>query len=279
MKTRKRNNRIAPMMLTARDVSVILSVYENRFMRRDQIQRLYFASSSLQATSARLKKLSDHKFLDKLQRPIAGGASQAVYALNRRGADVVSAALQIDGHMVRWKRDNNRIEWLFMEHTLGVSEFKVCLDLALARRSEEIHFYQRGDRSLLRRVSDPSGKKKYIVVAPDAFLGVQTERGNYIFFLEIDMGTETLKRFQEKVIAYKRYWKSGKFKEDYAFNHFRVLTVAESERRLANLIHATGKVGGRQMFVFTTFAGLHNVGIFNPIWLSPISAGPIAIIG
>ena len=266
------------MRLTDRDVSVILSVYENRFMRRDQIQRLHFPTSSVQATSARLKKLSDHKFLDKLQRPVAGGAAQAVYALNKRGADVVAMNRDVSRHQVHWKRDNNRVEWFFMEHSLAVSEFKVCLDLALKERSEELYFYQRGDRSLIRRVSDPRGKKKYLVVAPDAFFGVQAEKGKYIFFVEIDLGTETLKRFQEKVIAYKQYWKSRKFKEDYGFNHFRVLTVAESETRLANLIHATGEIGGKYMFVFTTFAGLHNVGIFEPVWLAAVSREGIAII-
>ena len=267
------------MRLMPRDVSVILSVYENRFMRRDQIQRLHFPASSVQATSARLKKLSDHKFLDKMQRPVAGGASQAIYALNKRGADVVAMNHDVSRQQVHWKRDNNRVEWFFMEHTLAVSEFKVCLDLALREGSENLYFYQRGDRSLVRRVSDPVGKKKYLVVAPDAFFGVQAEKGKYIFFVEVDLGTESLKRFQEKVIAYKQYWKSKKFKEEYGFNHFRVLTVAESETRLANLINATGKVGGKYMFVFTTFAGLHNVGIFEPIWLAPVSREGIKIIG
>lgn len=35
------------------------------------------------------------------------------------------------------------------------------------------------------------------------------ERGKYIFFVEVDLGAETLKRFQEKVLAYKRHWKSA----------------------------------------------------------------------
>ncbi|MHB1056171.1 MAG: replication-relaxation family protein [Thermoleophilia bacterium] len=278
MKTVRRNNQIAPMQLMARDVSVILSVYENRFLRRDQIQRLHFAGSSIQATSARLKKLSDHKFLDKLQRAVAGGASQAVYALDKQGADVVAATLQIDRYKVRWKRDNNRVEWLFMDHTLGISEFKVCLDLALARRTEEIYFYQRGDKSHLRRISVQGAKKKYFVVAPDAFFGIQTERGKYIFFLEVDMGTETLKRFQEKVIAYKRYWKSGKFKEEYGFNAFRVLTVAESEKRLANLIRATQQAGGQRMFDFATFARIQNAGMFERIWFTPVDGEAISIV-
>lgn len=58
-----------------------------------------------------------------------------------------------------------------------------------------------------------------------------------------------------------------------------MLTVAESDRRLVNLIQAAGEVGARYMFVFTTFAGLHNVGIFEPIWLAPVSREGIRIIG
>jgi hypothetical protein len=113
------------------------------------------------------------------------------------------------------------------------------------------------------------GMKKYFVVAPDAFFGIKSGRGKHIFFLEVDMGTETLSRFAEKVIAYKRYWKSRQYTEEYGFNHFRVLTVAESDRRLGNLIQATGKAGGRQMFLFTTFSAIQIDSPFGSVWLSP----------
>lgn len=201
----------------------------------------------------------------------------AVYALDKRGADVVAAALEIDRHKVKWNRANNHVEWLFMNHTLGISEFKVCLDMALRKRPGEILFYERGDRSHLRRISVP-GAKKYFTVAPDAFFGIQSGRGKHIFFLEVDMGTETLSRFAEKVIAYKRYWKSHKYTEEYGFNHFRVLTVAESERRLKNLIQATGKAGGRQMFLFTTFAKIQRTSPLGSIWLSPHTNLPTSLL-
>ena len=190
----------------------------------------------------------------------------------------MSASLEIDSRKVRWSRDSNRVEWLFMDHTLGISEFKVCLDLALLRRPEEILFYQRGDKSHLRRISVTGAKKKYFVVAPDAFFGIQSGRGKHIFFLEVDMGTETLSRFAEKVTAYKRYWKSRQYTEEYGFNHFRVLTVAESERRLANLIQATGKAGGRQMFLFTTFSKIQNDSSLGSVWLSPFLNLPTSLL-
>ncbi len=266
------------MQLTARDVAIILAVYENRFLKRDQIQRLHFAGASVFACNRRLKKLDEHNFLDKLIKPVAVGSHQIVYALDRCGADIVAATLEIDRHKVRWNRANNRVEFLFLEHTLGVSEFRVCLDLALAGRREELLFYQRGDKSHLRRISMTGAKKKYFVVAPDAFFGIQSGRGKHIFFLEVDMGTETLSRFAEKIVAYKRYWKSGQYKEEYGYNHFRVLTVAESERRLANLIQATGKVGGRQMFLFTTFSAIQNDSPLGSVWLSPFIDSPTSLL-
>ena len=274
----RRNNRIAPMQLTARDVSIILSVYENRFLKRDQIQRLHFASASRIACNMRIKKLYEHKFLDRLVKPVRVGTHQLIYALDKRGADVVAVALEIDRRKVRWNRANNRVEFLFLEHTLGVSEFRVCLDVALAGRREELLFYQRGDKSHLRRISVTGAKKKYFVVAPDAFFGIQSGRGKHIFFLEVDMGTETLARFAEKVVAYKRYWKSGNYTEEYGFNHFRVLTVAESERRLDNLIQATGKAGGRQMFLFATFSAIHSSTPLGSIWLSPFMDLPTSLL-
>ena len=266
------------MRLTERDVSIILSVYENRFLRRDQIQRLYFPNASLIACNMRLKKLSEHNFLDRLQRPATSVMAQAVYALDRRGAEVVAYTLQIDRHKVKWSRAQNNVEWLFMDHTLGISEFKVCLDIALARRPEEILFYQRGDKSHLRRISMTRAKKKYFVVAPDAFFGIQSGRGKHVFFLEVDMGTETLSRFAEKVVAYKRYWKSHQYTEEYGFNHFRVLTVAESERRMLNLRQATGKAGGQRMFLFATFQAIQEKNPLARVWLSPISDLPTSLL-
>ena len=167
---------------------------------------------------------------------------------------------------------------LFLEHTLAVSEFKGCLDTTLAARGEELLCYQRGDRSHLRRISVTGAKKKYFVVAPDAFFGIQTGRGKCIFFLELDMGTETLARFAEKIVAYKRYWKSGKYGEEYGFNHFRVLTVCESDRRLGNLIQATGKAGGRKMFLFTTFRAIQQNSPLGNVWLSPVLDSPTSLL-
>ena len=72
------------MQLTARDVEIILSVYENRFLKRDQIQRLHFAGASRIACNMRIKKLYEHKFLDRLVKPVAVGTHQLVVTIGRK---------------------------------------------------------------------------------------------------------------------------------------------------------------------------------------------------
>lgn len=276
---KRQNNKTAPMVLTDRDQAIILAVYESRFLRRDQIQRVFFPDTSLPAVNMRLKKLYDHKFLDRLYKPVAVGSAQAVYALNKQGAALVAALFEIERERVNWKRNHNRVEFLFMEHTLAVSEFKVSLDVALMKtKALDLIFYQRENKSLVWRVADPSGKKKYLIVAPDAFFGLATPDGRSYFFLEVDMGTETLKRFQEKIIAYKKFWKSGAYSNAFGYNHFRVLTVTESGRRLMNLIETTKNAGGQKMFLSSTFSLIEKHSVLGRIWQSPISNEPINLL-
>lgn len=278
MKKRKRQNK-KPIALTERDIAIILSVYENRFLRRDQIQRLYFPDASLPACNMRLKKLFDHRFLDRLYVPVAVGTAQAVYALDKKGADIVSKTLKIERSKIKWIREHNRVEFLFLEHTLAVSEFKTNLDLSITGSSKaELIFYQRGDKKLKLKMPDPDGIKKYLALYPDAFFGIRGEKGRSYFFLEADLGTETLRRFQEKIILYKRYWKEGTYSKDFGFKNFRVLTVTESQKRMANLMQATAKVGGKNMFLFTCFTNIADNSIFSEIWLSPVIFMPVSIL-
>jgi len=275
----KRKKQPNPIALTERDKAIILVVYENRFLRRDQIQKLFFSDTSLPACNMRLKKLYEHKFLDRLYKPVAVGSSQAVYALDKKGALIVAKLLEMPLSDMNWSRDHNRVEFLFMEHTLAVSEFKISLDLALVKStSADLIFYQRGDKSLVSRVPDPTGKKKYLVVSPDAFFGIKDFAGNSYFFLEADLGTETLSRFAEKIIAYKQFWKLGQYSQKYGYKNFRVLTMAESDRRLTNLIDATRKAGGKNMFLFSTFGEIDRLTPLGRIWLSPLSNLPINLL-
>jgi hypothetical protein len=273
----KRVEKAPRMVLRKRDKEIILEVFRCRFLRRDQIERLFFTSTV--ACNRRLKKLYQHRFLERIYPPVSFGLSQACYALDKEGAKLVASELNVRKPSLLWKRRDNKVGFFFLEHILAVNEFKVNLVLALRDKDDaKLLFFKHEWEDLKDRVSDLRGKRPYLPVTPDAFFGIETERGRAYFFLEADRGTQTLKRFREKIIAYRQYWKEGKYQEKYGFKNFRVLTVTTSKKRLLNLLSSAEKEGAKTMFLFTTEDCITSNLLSSPIWHTPANRKPISLI-
>lgn len=285
-----RNKRVgfAPrMVLTERDKRIILAVYENRYISRNQIRSLFFNVTSM--TNERLMRLYQHGYLDRLYPPVSFGSTQAVYGLDRKGAELVAKELGVEREAINWKKRNAKVEFLFLEHTLAISEFRVGLELAAKERDDiQILFWKGQGKSLNGRVKDLAVKSKYLVVTPDAFFGILTpnglsteasaKAGKAYFFLEVDLGTESNQRFRKKIIAYRQYWKTGKYQEKYGFKSFRVLTITTSEKRLNNLVATAKDCGAKGMFIFTTQDLTKPNKIFDNIWLTPVNSEFTSIV-
>lgn len=274
----KRTKDFQRMVLQARDIGIILAVYENRFLRRDQIERLFFKTTP--TCNQRLQKLYQHKFLDRIIQPVDFGSSQAVYALDSVGAEVVAAKIGASKNQINWTRRHNQIEHLFMNHTLAVSELNVALQQAFRLREEKdvkLLFWKREGFLPREKVQDPENPERRLSVIPDAFFGLETERGKLFFFVEVDMGTETLDRFRTKIVAYREYWKTGAFSNRYTYRNFRVLTVTNGIQRLNNLIGVADKTGAKNMFLFT-IDKLASSDIIGTSWYKPQSLDPVSIL-
>lgn len=266
------------MKLTERDVWLFLFLVDTRFLTREHIERLFFTNTSgpTPTTKAkanrRLAKLVKNSFLERIYRPVTIGKAQAVYCLGKNAFPVLKKVLGTERTDLVYKKRASKVEFLFLDHTLGIAEFRVQLELALRANSEmKLLFWQREGQELNDRIPDPTGRQKYLPVTPDAFFGLKTPAGKSYFFLEVDMGTESLKRFTQKIIAYKQYWKSGAYTERYGYRHFRVLTVCQGERRLANLIQAAGMAGGKRMFLFSTVSLVETETPLSAVWLPPVN--------
>jgi hypothetical protein len=274
-----RNKRVSGfprMVLTERDKQIVRSVHENRFLKRDQIERLFFTTTT--ATNGRLLKLYQHHFLDRLYLPVDVGSSQAVYALDRAGVDLVASELGVPKSHISWRRKHNRVEFFFLEHTVGVAELNVALQVALHKREDiELLFWRREVFLPREKVQDPEDWEGRIHLLPDAFFGLALPHGRSFFFVEVDMGTETLERYRRKVVAYQQYWRSGAYHERYGYKNFRVLTIAEGAERLGNLIRVAGGEGAKNMFLFATSRDVSSR-VPEPIWFKPNTQHPITIL-
>lgn len=256
--------------VTDRDIEVVNSVYEHRFLLRDQVQALHFPSRV--TANRRLKLLFQHEYLQRIFVP--GGLNrnarntQAIYCLDREGARLLAAEFGVPREEIDWYPHRNDVGEYFIHHRLRINDFRIALTLAAEERGDEIVVWvpERKLRELGEKVEDERGRKYPVV--PDAYFIYQdgeTDKKAH-FFLELDRATMENRRFAKKIKAYILYWQSGAYQERYRTRSLRVLTVTTSRRRLRNLKETTEDTGGKSMFWFTTFEELDPERILGSVW-------------
>lgn len=180
---------------------------------------------------------------------------KAVYTLSAKGTALVSAKLggiqRPSGRLV--------VSDAFVEHQSGINE----IYLALRYRSTPLT----GVR-LLRWHTFRQPISDQIKLTPDGYFEIAVIESIRSMFLEVDLGTEALAVWQQKVGSYLQLAVSGDFVKQFRQAQFRVLVVANSDRRLAN-IRATVAKSTDKIFWFTTFENIHRDGLWSKVWLRP----------
>ena len=201
------------MALTADDIEILSRVFRYRFVRADDLYRL-FPDRSPDRLSRRLTWLYRNQYLD---RPIAqidrfrsGGSQAFVYGLDNAGARLLAERLGLSITSGEWKARNRTYTRENLDHTLSIARFMVDLELA-CRRSGNVELIsfdevladapertrrrpQPGRWPVPVRWADASGE---VTVAPDAIFGIRVTQADgrivrTFVFLEIDRGTMTI---------------------------------------------------------------------------------------
>lgn len=282
--------------LQARDIEIIRQVYKHRFLTSEQIKAL--TPGSNQVILRRLGLLYHNHYLDRPKEQIinyraGSGSSPMVYGLGNQGALLLANEFNIPHAKVDWTSKNREVKTVFLEHTLLVANFMVCLELACRQTQgikiiepEEILAKQptKGEKlkslsfkvKIERQVKGEMRKLNFSIV-PDQVFGLyfpQEKEGRQYayFFLEVDRATMPVDRqdfftssYLKKLIGYWEAWEKEIFKKTFGFKGARVLTLTKSNERIKNMIAANKQVDARQhgskMFLFTT---LNNISLENP---------------
>lgn len=106
-----------------------------------------------------------------------------------------------------------------------------------------------------------------VAVIPDSYFVLNLGDRRAHFLLEVDHATITNSRWATRIRAYLAYIQSGKYTERYQTRSLRILTVTTTEQRLMNLKETTEKVGGGNLFWFTTLDQVTASSVLlGPIW-------------
>jgi hypothetical protein len=263
------------MVVMPRDVEILRHVQEYRLLTREQVERLLFAADNGQdhptKTSIcrlRLRLLYHHGYLERFPAPVrAGGwAWRPVYRLAAKGAQLLAESA--DGSQpgywgAGFDRDQRRTSasLLFLEHLLRTNDVRIAVTQAAQRAGWRVEKWLddaqlKADRLLDHiAVNTASGRTQRVPVLPDAYFVLTMGDRRAHFFLELDRGTLSSRRWRTRVQAYTAFTASGQYEARYRTRSLRILTVTTSARRLANLVLTTEQAGGGRLFWFATFAG------------------------
>lgn len=259
------------MRLTPRDKRVVKAVNDFRLMRQDQVQRLLFPSRN--TAQVRLRKLWEHGFLRRQFLPVIGGiqTSPILYEIDKRGVELLRNEFGYDDNSLRYSRSKN-ISPQFIDHTLGLSEIRLAVELACRKQDLELKTWL-DEKALKSDYDKVQVGRRLEAVLPDAYFVVGIPNGSLHFFLEYDRGPENLRFIKKKMAAYVAYFRSGKCERRYGTDRVRVLTVNEGGKsragraRLDNLKRVTEEVGGRGHFYFTRMVSVISDDVLlDPIW-------------
>ncbi|MDP9471832.1 MAG: replication-relaxation family protein [Chloroflexota bacterium] len=263
-----------PLAAIEQGTGIIKALDSFLYLDNDQIETLLFRQGrtatgktrspkgAAYAANTALRRLFDAGYVDRIPVFLPGlkphtVKSHYVNALSTRGARVAAELLRQEGRTARWRRSLLPHPWQPLLHGYWIRQFGVAGKAACEARGWR--WWSWFDDRQLASLKKEHGAR--FAAVPDGFFVITNPETSKDFphFLEIDLGTETVTARSPSRLDWR-----GKVESylDYLERHFReqfgltalpiILTVTESEQRLAHLLAATGAAGGGGRFWFTT---------------------------
>ncbi len=190
--------------LSERDLGVVSSLAQHRFLTARQIEQLHFAAHATELTGARvcrrtLARLTEQRVLARLTRRSVGGlhagSASFIYTLGPIGNRLLGGRRRVDEPSVA-----------FLDHVLAVADVHVVL--ALEARTGRVE--------LVELVTEPDCWRRALrvgggvdVLRPDLYIVTADREYEHCWFVEVDRGTASLPAVVSKCHDYVAYRQTG----------------------------------------------------------------------
>ena len=263
-------NSTQPLELSQADLNALyaLSLKRYRFLTCRHLSMLFYPSQD--ACYQRIQELRQTGLVTRLFIPTTDEEKrEVVYTLARPGARELA---RLKGINLLGLASARKPSYLFLEHSLSISDFMCSLEAALKKSRVQLLFWK-SDRQLKtsrgRALSVPHpfelGEK--IPVIPDGLFSLEIcDRVEY-FFLEADRGTMSLFAMRKKLLGYVQLYLKGLHRRYFGIPHFRVLLVTNTPRRRDKLRETLHEIGYcPNMFWFAVWRDISPEKILSKIW-------------
>ena len=210
-----------------RDMLVLRHVAEHRYLTTLQLQNFVFTSHATADSAARtcrrvLARLKGWSLIRPLQRRVGGvraGSSATTWQLTPAGARL----LRDDGTTYRTHEPSPR----FLAHCLAIADVHLVVRSLAVRR--DIHAVGvQIEPACWRPYTGPGGERRWL--QPDLSASVQTQAYDDRWFIEVDLGTESLPTLLRKCGQYEAYRASGEEQETHGSFPLVLWVFSRTER-------------------------------------------------
>ena len=236
-------------VLQARDRQLLQELAVMRVVDREQAKIVAGFGSTTRA-NIRLLALTRAGLLRRFFLG-TGPGRKALYALSAKGAQLVGVPMRGP----RRRNDEVLVADFFIQHQLTVNEIYCALKFGTLPQGVVF-------RRWVPFFAPLSATARFI---PDGYVELDTLSGILAAFLEVDLGHESLTIWKQKIRNYLDFAVSGNYEREFGQAKFRVLVVANSERRLHSIRGAAGKQTTK-LFWFANLPSLRLEGFFASVW-------------
>jgi hypothetical protein len=239
-------------VIQERDRHLLRELAVLRVIDREQAKTVAGFGSTTRA-NVRLLLLTRAGLLRRFFLGTSGGGKKALYALSAEGAQLVG----VPQRGPRRRKDESIATDFFVQHQLTVNQIYCALKYG-AIPVAGITFR--------RLVAFHQPLTSVLRLIPDGYVELATPAGIVAMFLEVDLGNESLTVWKEKVRNYLQFALSGECERQFGQSRFRVLVLANFERRLLS-IRKTVSATTDKIFWFASLESIARDGFFGPVWL------------
>ena len=240
------------IVIQERDRQLLGELAVMRVIDREQAKCVAGFGSTTQV-NGRLLSLTRAGLLRRFFLGTKGGGQKALYALSRNGAKLVDVPFRGP----RRAHDEVLIADFFVTHQLSINQLYCALKFRPIPAADTTF------RKWLSFYEPLEGGSRLV---PDGYIEIVSPEKTLAAFLEVDLGHEGLSVWKSKVESYLRYAVSGNFAKRFGLPQFRVLVIANSERRMHSLRAATASLT-EKIFWFSTIEAVMRDGFWSPAWL------------
>jgi hypothetical protein len=242
------------MVIQERDRHLLRELAVMRVIDCEQAKIVAGFGSTTRA-NVRLLSLTRAGLLRRFFLGTSGGGKKALYSLSAKGAQLVD----VPQRGPRRRKDESLATDFFVQHQLVVNEIYCALKYGTMPVAEV---------SFRRWIAFHQPLTSGLRLIPDGYIEFTTPAGIVAMFVEVDLGNESLTVWKEKVRNYLQFALSGECERQFGQSRFRVLVLANSERRLLSIRKAVA-ASTDKIFWFASLESIDRDGFFAPVWLRP----------